>query len=220
VTSARHHPVPPSPTHLVRQCLNPVCGLRFPVTLRQDNDENCPACRATTEVAAIYPVGERPAAMPRASGLIVEALLDNVRSIYNVGSMVRTADGAGLRHLHVCGITPPPDHPKIAKTALGAEEAIGWSRTANGLATAVALKSQGCQLWALEGTLDAENLLATAVPPTLAAPLVLVVGSEIAGIDPGILAICDKIVAIPMHGVKNSLNVASAFAIAAYYVCR
>ncbi len=207
-----------SPPHLLRQC--PACGLRFPVTDKRVSGEICPACDAATELAAVYPTGGRPAATPRSGTLVVEALLDNVRSIYNVGSMLRTADGAGLRHLYVSGITPPPDHPKIAKTALGAERAVGWTRGVNGLATAVALKALGCQLWALEGTPDAENLLAMAVPHSLPAPLVLVVGNEIAGIDPEILALCDKIVAIPMHGVKNSLNVASAFAIAAYYVCR
>jgi 23S rRNA (guanosine2251-2'-O)-methyltransferase len=146
----------------------------------------------------------------------VEALLDNIRSIYNVGSMLRTADGAGLRHLHLCGITPPPDHPKIAKTALGAEQAVGWTRYANGLETAVSLQQRGYQLWALEGAPDAQPLLATAVPPH--APILLIVGNELAGVDPGILAVCDKVLYIPMQGLKHSLNVASAFAVAAYHL--
>ena len=200
----------------LHQCLNPTCRLRFPVTDERISGETCPACRAATELVAHYPPGERPdwAAPPDAP--TVEALLDNIRSVYNVGSMLRTADGAGLRHLYLCGITPPPDHPKIAKTALGAEQAVGWSRSANGWETAVSLKQRGYQLWALEGAVGAENLLETAVALHNNAPILLIVGNEVAGVDPGILALCDKILFIPMLGVKGSLNVASAFAIAAY----
>ncbi len=61
----------------------------------------------------------------------VDVLLDNIRSLYNVGSIFRTADGAGIRHLYLCGITPTPDNPKLAKTSLGAEQTVGWSYHAN-----------------------------------------------------------------------------------------
>lgn len=200
----------------LHQCLNPTCRLRFPVTDERVSGETCPACRATMEVVAHYPAGDRPVWAAPSAAPVVEALLDNIRSVYNVGSMLRTADGAGLRHLYLCGITPPPDHPKIAKTALGAEQAVGWSRSANGWETAVSLKQRGYQLWALEGAVGAKNLLETAVVPHNNAPILLIVGNEVAGVDPGILALCDKILFIPMLGVKESLNVASAFAIAAY----
>lgn len=196
------------------QCLNPACRLRFPVTDTRISGDICPACRAATELVAHYPAGQRPDWVASPDTPVVEALLDNIRSVYNVGSMLRTADGAGLRHLYLCGITPSPDHPKIAKTALGAEQAVKWTRRANGWETAVSLKQSGYQLWALEGAMGAENLLETAVPPDW--PILLIVGNEIAGVDPGILALCDKTLFIPMQGVKGSLNVASAFAIAVY----
>jgi 23S rRNA (guanosine2251-2'-O)-methyltransferase len=73
----------------------------------------------------------------------VEALLDNIRSIYNVGSLFRTADGAGLRRLHLCGITATPAQAKVAKTALGAEQAVPWTFQTNTLDAAVSLKGAG-----------------------------------------------------------------------------
>ena len=204
------------PPYQMRQCANPACRFRFPVTDARVPGTICPLCGTVTTLAALYSGGQPP---PH-DGQVrpVEALLDNIRSIYNVGSMMRTADGAGLRHVHVCGITPPPDHPKVAKTALGAEQTVNWTQSGNGLDTAVSLQQQGCHLWALEGVPGAEPLLETAVPPHT--PIVLIVGNEIAGVDPGILAVCDKVLYIPMQGVKESLNVASAFAIAAYHLTR
>lgn len=145
---------------------------------------------------------------------VIEVLLDNIRSIYNVGSILRTADGAGLTHLHCCGITPPPDHPKIAKTALGAEKSVGWTKYGNGPETAVSLKQRGYQLLALECTPDA--ILLQDLQLDTSQLITLVVGNEIAGVDPDILALCDQTIMLPMQGVKNSLNVASAFAVAAY----
>jgi tRNA G18 (ribose-2'-O)-methylase SpoU len=164
-----------------------------------------------------YPRWERPSPTLPPTGTIVEGLLDNIRSVYNVGSILRTADGAGLTHLHLCGITSPPTHPKVAKTALGAELSVAWSQHRNGLDTAVALQEQGCQLWAIEDSPQAESLFAVPAPAS-SERIVLVVGNEIAGIDPEILARCDRVLQIPMQGHKKSLNVATAFGIAAYAV--
>jgi tRNA G18 (ribose-2'-O)-methylase SpoU len=129
--------------------------------------------------------------------------------------MLRTADGAGLRHVHLCGITPTPDNPKLAKTALGAEGAVPWTQYGNGLAAAVSLKKQGLRLWALEGGSRSESLFDARVDPK-GPPIVLVVGSEISGIDPDILEHCERVLCLPMQGIKTTLNVAVAFGIAAY----
>lgn len=201
----------------LRQCERPSCRFRFPVTDARQTGEVCPHCGAPTGLVLEYPRGERPSPPTNTTGPHVEALLDNIRSVYNVGSIFRTADGAGLRHLHLCGITPPPDHPKTAKTALGAEQAVAWTQYRNGLDTAVALQERGCHLWAIEDSPPAESLFA-APPVPDGLPVVLVVGNEIAGIDPDILARCDRILRIPMQGRKKSLNVATAFGIAAYAV--
>ncbi|PIE79819.1 MAG: RNA methyltransferase [Chloroflexi bacterium] len=198
----------------VRQCTNPACRFRFPVTDQRVTGERCPVCQAPTERAATYAAGFKPEPVAVTAEPVIEVLLDNIRSIYNVGSILRTADGAGLAPLHCCGITPPPDHPKIAKTALGAERSVGWTRCRNGLETAVSLKDRGYQLLALECTPDA--ILLSDLHLSATQPVVLIVGNELAGVDPDILAICDQTLMLPMQGVKNSLNVASAFAVAAY----
>jgi tRNA G18 (ribose-2'-O)-methylase SpoU len=145
----------------------------------------------------------------------LQALLDNIRSIYNVGNMLRTADGVGMRHVHLCGITPTPNNPKVAKTALGAEATVAWTSHSDGVAAAVSLGRRGCRLWALEGGPRAESLFQQGAN-LHGPPIVLVVGNEVCGIDPGILERCERVVCLPMHGVKTTLNVAVAFGIAAY----
>ena len=142
-------------------------------------------------------------------------MLDNIRSTYNVGSMFRTADGAGVAHVHLCGITALPDHPRIAKTALGAEKAVPWTYYRNGVDAAVSLKARGYYLWALESGPRSESLFAAAVEPD-GRPILLVVGNERVGVDPGILAYCERVFALPMQGQKESLNAAVAFGIAVY----
>lgn len=200
-------------TYQIRQCTNPACRLRFPMPADARPGERCPQCRtATAVVDAVNAPSEIAEAAAAVRRLPIVALLDNVRSIFNVGSIFRSADGAGLQQLHLCGITPTPDHPKVAKTALGAEQSVAWCYHRNGVDAVDWLHAQGYTLWALEERPAAESLF-TVDPPLQ--PLVLVVGSEVTGVDPGILQRCDKIVAIPMRGVKRSLNVATAFGIAA-----
>jgi 23S rRNA (guanosine2251-2'-O)-methyltransferase len=142
----------------------------------------------------------------------MRALLDNVRSVFNVGSIFRSADGAGFDRLYLCGVTPTPANPKLAKTALGAHNAIPWETSPNAVDLALRLRAEGCHLWALEEGPAAEPLL-HAPPPS--SNTVLVVGSEVAGVDPGLLSLCERTLAIPMRGAKRSLNVATAFGIAA-----
>ncbi len=92
-----------------------------------------------------------------------------------------------------------------------------WRYNGNGLDAAAALKADGRQLWALESGRRSPSLF-DVMPDPVGAPIVLVIGNERAGIDPGILALCERVVQIPMQGVKASLNVATAFGIAAYYL--
>ena len=209
------------PTFQIRQCANPTCRFRFPVDLAAllqpgSQPDRCPRCGSSVQIVVDAYTNPKviPAAVP-GNLPVVEALLDNIRSTFNVGAMFRTADGAGLRHMHLAGITPTPDHPKISKTALGAESTVPWTAHRNGLDAAIVLKGQGYHLWALEGGPGATSLFeaAQAMPK---APVLLVVGNEIAGVDPALLAQVEKVVSIPMQGAKHSLNVAIAFGIAAY----
>ncbi len=145
----------------------------------------------------------------------VEVLLDNLRSTLNVGSIFRSADGAGVRKIYCAGTTPTPEHPKIAKTGLGAEDFTPWEYVRNGVNWARQKKAEGFLLLALEAAPQAQSLFS--FPPLSGQDRYLfVVGNEVSGIDPEIIALADATLFIPMRGEKSSLNVAVAFGIAAY----
>ena len=142
----------------------------------------------------------------------VYALLDNIRSAWNVGSMFRTADAAGLAGLYLCGITATPPRPDLEKTALGAQRTVPWDywpRTEDALRH---LRGQGVVLVALECAPDAISLDEAGT----GYPLCFVVGNEVDGISDAMRALCDHTAMIPMHGAKESLNVAVSFGLMAY----
>lgn len=153
----------------------------------------------------------------------------NLRSTHNVGSLLRTAEGLGLTRVILSGYTPYPCTPhdtrlphlahkidrQITKTALGAETMIPWEHTEVLEPVISTLKSQGYSVHALEQTPDAIPLPQFVVPDKL----VLIVGREVEGIEPEVLALCDGTVEIPMHGKKESFNVVQAAAMALYH-CR
>jgi len=143
-------------------------------------------------------------------------LIDNVRSLWNVGSIFRTADACGVSHLALCGITGCPPREEISKTALGAEEAVAWSYHAEPLDAIEKFRADGFVPVALEATDGATPLDEFEWPRRVA----LVVGNEVAGVGPGLLGACDARVGIPMYGIKDSLNVAVAYGIAAHHAAR
>ena len=130
--------------------------------------------------------------------------------------MFRTADGAGLLHMHLGGFTPTPAHPQMAKTALGAESTVPWSLHRDGAAAAGWLADAGMRLWALEGGPGSRDFFEVARSEAAGPPVVLVFGHEVSGVDPRILARCERILRLPMLGLKGSLNVSVAFGIAVY----
>ena len=143
------------------------------------------------------------------------AILHNIRSCYNVGSIFRIADAVSIDKLYLTGYTPSPDeNQKIAKTALGAENYVQYEKIKNLKKLIEKLKMEGVKIVALETTKDA--LLYFNFLPKF--PLALIVGNEVRGIDQRTLKKCDLILKIPMTGKKESLNVAVAFAIVAYYI--
>ena len=202
--------------YVIRACSDPTCRARYPAPAADGDAARCPWCGSPTAVvhtlAAPAEADESPAAAAP-----IAALLDNVRSLFNVGSIFRSADGAGMEHLYLCGFTPTPANRKLAKTALGAEAAISWSHHRNAVELAHHLVATGAHLWALETAADAAPLFAPDPPPT---PLVLVAGNEVTGIDPDLFSLCEQSVTIPMFGRKRSLNVATAFGIAAVVLRR
>ncbi len=219
-----------NPRFQIRQCIQETCGLRFSIEYGDPKGDRCPQCHApTVPISGAQNYGRFTVdrAVGRATGPVLEVFLDNIRSAWNVGSMLRSADGAGVRHVHLCGVSAQPDNPKVAKTALGAEKSLPWTFYRNGIQAVQALKEAGYSLWALEGGERAESLFEVA-PFALpsksraespASPaVVLVAGNELSGVDPGILELCERVVCLPMQGLKSSLNVAVAFGIAVYYL--
>lgn len=211
----------PAGSFQFRLCINPGCGLRYPLIDQDQFGDRCPVCLGETIAVAEGVLNREPRERPaRTSSKSVEALLDNVRSAWNVGSIFRSAEGFGIRHLYLCGITATPENERVRKTALGAESTVPWSAHKNGVALIRDLKSRGHTVWALEHTRRSVPLDAVARGGRGSGILVLVMGSEQAGIDPGILELCDQVSHLEMHGRKQSFNVAVAFAVAAYALRR
>jgi len=146
----------------------------------------------------------------------VHAVLDNLRSAYNVGSIFRTADAGAVEHLHLCGMSAHPPHKKIAKTSLGAFEYVPWTyyeRTRDALD---GLRARGIPVVAVEVTKGAVAHSAFEWPK----PVAVVFGNEVDGINAKTLRRCDAVVSIPMQGYKNSINVATAFGVILYEILR
>jgi 23S rRNA (guanosine2251-2'-O)-methyltransferase len=202
------------------ECADLVCRLRFPL-LPPAQAAVCPRCGSPLQPRpepVEGPLSEhaKGPASEHAEGPPLVALLDSIRSVYNVGSMFRTADGAGFSQLYLAGITATPEHPKVVKTALGAEQAVAWSYHRHGPTAAAELQTAGYQLLALERSAHSQPLAAVSL--NLTRPVALMVGNEICGIDPAILALADYVAHLPMYGRKQSLNVVVAFGVAAYWL--
>lgn len=143
----------------------------------------------------------------------IVAVVPDVRSAHNVGAIFRTADAAALTRVVLCGFSATPDHRGVAKTALGAQDTVPWT-VAGDLSIALAdLRAEGFAIAALE---RADGAIAPDAVPASAFPLALVVGNEVAGVAPDVLAAADLIVGLPQWGTKASLNVSVAFGVAAY----
>ena len=139
-------------------------------------------------------------------------LLDNIRSLHNVGALFRTADAVHLEHLYLCGITGKPPRDEIRKTSLGAEESVPWTFFKEARQVIEKLRQQGYQIVSLEHTDEsADYRLAP-----YCFPLCLIVGNEYLGIQDELVTSSDMAVEIPMHGIKQSLNVSVAFGILVY----
>ena len=148
--------------------------------------------------------------------LPVTILLDNVRSMYNVGAFFRTADGAGIERLLLSGITARPPKNQITKTALGAEARVRWEPVDDATATVRQLLQQGYEVAAIETTNRAVDIFDW--HPRF--PVCVLFGHEVDGLPSPLLELCDTHVRIPMLGLKHSLNVASAGAIVMYELLR
>lgn len=139
-------------------------------------------------------------------------VIDNIRSAYNVGSIFRTADGAGSCEILICGISPTPEHIKVKKTALGAHENIPWKYFKSTNLAIEYLKEKNIPVWAVEIDKNAVHFQKIKYPKDVA----FILGHETEGIKKNILEKSDRIIYIPMNGQKNSLNVATCAGIILY----
>ena len=202
-------------TYQIRLCNS--CGLRYPLMDGHAFGTRCPICMGETRLILSRELNYEPKParpdQPIRSGTLA-VLLDNTRSAWNVGSIFRSADGFGFAHAYLCGITPTPDIEAVTKTSLGAEDSVPWSYHKDAVKLVKGLKKEGWKIWALEDDERAKEL--GRETKTSEQKVVLIMGSEVTGVDPDLLELCDEIFYIPMRGEKKSFNVAMAFSIAAY----
>ncbi len=153
-----------------------------------------------------------PGEAAAARKLPLAVLLDNVRSLHNVGSVMRTSDAFAVSEVICGGITGVPPHPELSKTALGAEESVAWRHVEDAAAECERLRGEGwrvCVLEQVHGSIPLEDFRALAGERYL-----LVLGNEVEGVDQRIVDMADTVLEIPMHGAKHSLNVAVSGGIA------
>ena len=143
--------------------------------------------------------------------LPLTVVLDNVRSLNNIGSVFRTSDAFRVEHIALCGITATPPHREIHKTALGAEESVVWSYHEDTAECVRVLKDKGYRIYAVELAHDSLKLGTDRVATDK--PVALVLGNEIEGVQEAVMDLCDGFVEIPQAGTKHSLNVSCAAAI-------
>lgn len=136
--------------------------------------------------------------------------------MYNAGAFFRTADAVHLQKLILCGITAHPPQEGIAKTALGAEETVPWEYYTDALIPLRMLRARGYEIAAIETGPGAQDLFEW--QPRW--PVCVIFGNEVDGLGDGLMEVCDTHVRLPMHGQKNSLNVATAGGIVAYELLR
>lgn len=140
----------------------------------------------------------------------IVVVMDQIRSMHNVGSVFRTADAFLINGICLCGFTPQPPHRDIHKTALGATETVDWMYYEHTIDAVTALKKQGYKVYAIEQTEGSIPLNQFDKKEELIA---FVFGNEVDGVDASVIALCDGVIEIPQWGMKHSLNISVAAAV-------
>lgn len=147
----------------------------------------------------------------------VTVVLDNVRSMHNVGSVFRTADAFLIESICLCGYTPQPPHRDIQKTALGATETVHWAYYSSTTQAVEKLRAAGYRVWAIEqaeGSIALDKISDQQLLNTNNGKIAVIFGNEVSGVDAEILKLCDGCIEIPQMGMKHSLNISVAAGIA------
>ena len=202
--------------YMVRQCENTDCGMRIPDDLDHTLFSYCPHCGAKMVVSDRYPNSDKDSQKPSFQNpQKIFLVLDNIRSAYNVGSILRSAEGFGVENIFLCGICPTPQNLKTKKTSLGSENSVSWEYSRNAILIISQMKIMGYFVFGLESGIGGKPIHEASL--SLNKPIVLVCGNEVSGIDPGVLSLCDEIIEIPMQGIKRSFNVTIAVGIALFF---
>ncbi len=211
------------------RCPFPDCMTVFAVPLPAEDPKasrpvvgTCPGCKRQASFKPLSVllklernVGHQSELQP-GPAIALSVLVEDVRSLWNVGSIFRSADGAGFGRLFLSGITGCPPRKEIAKTSLGAEDHLVWRYYLSAVDIIPALKSQGVLVVGLERNDKSIDLKQALEAGKLTTPLCLIVGNEVTGLSAESLQMCDIVCHLPMRGFKESLNVAVAFGIASY----
>ena len=204
---------------VIRECQNPKCNLRFPDSYELDISINCPICGSAALIKETINLTKDCRDINNWKPFREFTLiLDNVRSVYNVGAIFRTAIGLGLNHVYLCGITPTPKHRQFSKTSLGAENFINWEKSLNCVEQCKSLKEIGYQLISIESTSESISLLNIKKIDLGDSKTAIIVGNEITGIDPKVLSLSDLVISIPITGKNKSFNVTTALGIALFHL--
>ncbi len=201
--------------HIVLKCSNIDCGMRYPSPVDDPRRKHCPLCEAPVVQVDTFRSAPPLPSNRRADGSQLVGVLDNIRSALNVGAMMRSADGAGLDHLYLGGLTASAANPKVMKTALGAERSVASTSCLDLTECVTSLKRQEFEVWAIDYTDRSRSLQAVVHRPRR---LAFVVGNERAGVDPAILELADAHVHLDMYGAKTTLNVGVTFGAVAYWL--
>ena len=132
-------------------------------------------------------------------------ILDNIRSLNNVGSVFRTADAFRVEKIYLCGITATPPHKDITKTALGATESVSWEYAPDTLTLVQSLQEKGTEVFSVEQAEASQSLLTFDVSPQK--KYALVFGNEVKGVQQSVVSQSDGVIEIPQYGTKHSLNI-------------
>ncbi|MGC4104513.1 RNA methyltransferase [Ferruginibacter sp.] len=146
------------------------------------------------------------------------AVLENIRSAYNVGSVFRTADAFLLEAIYITGYTCIPPHKEIKKTALGAEDTVEWKQFPNATEVIRLLKEQGYKVYAVEQAINSISLEKIALGNNEKAAFIF--GNEVTGVEQATIEQCDACIEIPQLGMKHSLNIATAAGVVLWEVIR
>jgi len=147
----------------------------------------------------------------------VIAVLENIRSAYNVGSVFRTADAFLIEAIYICGYSAKPPHKEIKKTALGAEETVTWKHFKNSCDAIEELRNKQFKIYAVE---QVENSISLEKFKTETGKIAVIFGNEVTGVEQSTIQLCDGTIEIPQLGMKHSLNIATAAGVVLWEIVR